>query len=55
MGTRVGLSAKTTLDRRDWGLVWNQPIANGGILVGEKVSVELGVAAVAAGTERKAA
>jgi polyisoprenoid-binding protein YceI len=47
-GKRVGLSASLTLDRRDWGLVWNQPIANGGLLVGEKVKIDLGLAAVAA-------
>ncbi len=45
-GKRAGFSAATTIDRREWGLVWNQPIANGGLLVGEKVKVELGLAAV---------
>ncbi len=47
-GKRAGLSASTTIDRREWGLTWNQPIANGGLLVGEKVKIELGLAAVAA-------
>jgi polyisoprenoid-binding protein YceI len=46
-GRRAGFSATTTIDRREWGLVWNQPIANGGLLVGEKVKIELGLAAVA--------
>lgn len=47
LGKRVGLSAKTIIDRREWGLVWNQPITNGGILVGEKVKIELDLSAVA--------
>lgn len=55
MGTRVGLSARATIDRREWGLVWNQPVANNGILVGEKVTVELALAAVAAERAEKAA
>lgn len=54
-GKRVGLTARTTIDRRDWGLVWNQPVANGGILVGEKVNVEIGLAAVAVESASKAA
>lgn len=55
MGRRAGFSARTTIDRRDWGLVWNQPIANGGVLVGEKVKVELGLSAVLAEAAAKAA
>lgn len=44
---RAGLSATTTIDRRDFGLVWNQPIANGGLLVGEKVKLEIELSIVA--------
>ncbi|HEX9435819.1 MAG TPA: YceI family protein [Candidatus Limnocylindria bacterium] len=55
MGKRAGLSAKATIDRRDWGLVWNQPVANGGVLVGEKVKIELGLSAVLAEAATKAA
>lgn len=47
LGRRVGLSATTTIDRREWGLVWNMPVANGGLLVGEKVKIEIGLSAVA--------
>ncbi len=54
MGRRVGSNATLTIDRRDWGLVWNQPIANG-VLVGDKVKIDLGLAAVAAAGEAKAA
>lgn len=55
LGKRLGLTAKVTIDRRDWGLVWNQPVANGGLLVGEKVKVEIGLAAVAAEAASRAA
>jgi len=44
-GQRAAFAAKTTIDRRDWGLVWNQPIANG-VLVGDTVKVEFDLAAV---------
>lgn len=54
-GQRIGLSGEMTIDRREWGLVWNQPVANGGILVGDKVRIELGLAAVAAAVATKAA
>ena len=37
---RAGFSARTELDRRDWGLKWNQVIETGGVLVANKVRVE---------------
>ena len=37
---RAGFSAKTELDRRDWGLKWNQAIETGGVLVANKVRIE---------------
>jgi polyisoprenoid-binding protein YceI len=40
---RVGFSATTELDRRDWGLRWNQAIETGGVLVANKVKVEVEV------------
>ena len=39
-GERVGFSARTELDRREWGLKWNQAIETGGVLVAIKVRVE---------------
>lgn len=44
-GQRAAFAATSTIDRREWGLVWNQPIANG-VLVGETVKIELDLAAV---------
>ncbi len=31
MGERVGFSARGTLNRKDWGLVWNQVLDAGGL------------------------
>ena len=36
----------TTIDRREWGLEWNQTLETGGILVGNKIDIDLGVQAV---------
>ena len=51
---RVGLSARTIINRRDWGLGWNVALETGGWLVGENVTIEIEVAAdeVAPGAER---
>jgi len=43
---RAGFSARTKIDRRDFGLTWNQALEAGGLLVGEKVDIELEVEAV---------
>jgi polyisoprenoid-binding protein YceI len=37
---RAGFSAQTEIDRRDWGLRWNQAIETGGILVANRVRIE---------------
>ena len=37
---RAGFSVKTELDRREWGLRWNQAIETGGVLVANKVRIE---------------
>jgi len=44
---RVAFSAKTTLNRKDFGVSWNQVLDNGGVLVGDKVKVILQIEAVA--------
>jgi polyisoprenoid-binding protein YceI len=45
---RVGFSAKGQLNRTDFGLKWNQALEAGGVLVGEKVDLEIEVSAVKA-------
>jgi polyisoprenoid-binding protein YceI len=44
-GTRLGFSASTEIDREDWGLSWNQALETGGVVVGKKIKIELGVEA----------
>ena len=43
---RAGFSAKTEIDRRQWGLEWNQSLETGGVLVGHTVKIEADVQAV---------
>jgi polyisoprenoid-binding protein YceI len=45
-GVRVGFSATGRLDRRDFGLTWNQALETGGIVVGNEIKIELEVQAV---------
>ncbi|HUP21218.1 MAG TPA: YceI family protein [Gemmatimonadota bacterium] len=45
-GTRTAFSATTEIDRRDFGLTWNQALETGGILVGHDVTIDLQVQAV---------
>lgn len=43
---RAGFAAKASIDRREFGLVWNQVLEAGGVLVGERVEIEIEVEAV---------
>jgi polyisoprenoid-binding protein YceI len=45
---RIGFVAKTAIDRKDYGLTWNQTLEIGGVLVGDRVDIELEVQAVKA-------
>jgi polyisoprenoid-binding protein YceI len=45
-GERIGFSAKTKIDRRDFGLTWNQAIETGGVLVGNDLKVSIDIQAV---------
>ena len=37
--TRIGLSATTGINRKDFGLTWNTTLETGGILVGDEVTI----------------
>lgn len=41
--TRIGLSATTRVNRKDFGLTWNATLETGGILVGDEVTIALDV------------
>jgi polyisoprenoid-binding protein YceI len=43
---RSGFSAKTSVNRTDFGLNWNQLIEAGGVMVGERVDIEFEIEAV---------
>jgi len=43
---RVGASAHTKINRKDWGLGWNQLLEAGGVAVGEVVKIELEISMV---------
>jgi polyisoprenoid-binding protein YceI len=43
---RAGFTATTTIDRKDFGLTWNQALEAGGVVVGDRVSIEIDVEAV---------
>ena len=45
-GQRAGFNARTEIDRREWGLKWNQALETGGILVGNSVKIEIEAQAV---------
>jgi polyisoprenoid-binding protein YceI len=40
-GTRMGFRASTKIDRREFGLVWNQALERGGVLVSNEISLQV--------------
>jgi len=43
---RAAFSATTSVDRRDFGLTWNQLLETGGVVVGDRIDIEIDVEAV---------
>jgi polyisoprenoid-binding protein YceI len=41
--TRVGLSATTKINRKDFGLTWSATLETGGVLLGDEVTITLDV------------
>ncbi len=52
--TIAGFTAKTSLSRKDYGLNWNVALETGGVLVSDKVKINLEIEAVAAPVEATA-
>jgi len=46
--TRIGWTATTKINRKDFGLNWNAALETGGILVGEEVTITFDVQAIKA-------
>ena len=38
---KAGFEAKTTINRKDFGLTWNETLESGGVLVGDEVQIEI--------------
>jgi polyisoprenoid-binding protein YceI len=41
--TRIGVSATTRINRKDFGLTWNTGLETGGVLVGDDVNISLDI------------
>lgn len=52
-GTRAGFETATTLNRKDFGIVWNKAVDNGGVLLGDDVKVEINLETTKGTPEKK--
>ena len=43
---RAGFSATTSINRKDFGLTWNQALETGGVLVADRVDIEIELEAI---------
>ena len=43
---RAGFTATTSLNRKDFGLTWNQALETGGVLVADRVDIEIELQAI---------
>jgi polyisoprenoid-binding protein YceI len=43
--TRAGFAGETEISRKDYGLTWNVPLDGGGVLVSDKIKIQLDVSA----------
>jgi polyisoprenoid-binding protein YceI len=43
---RIGYSGHTAINRKEFGLGWNQALETGGVLVGDEVKIELNIEAI---------
>ena len=43
---RAGFEGRASINRKDWGVSWNAALEAGGVLVSEKISLELDISAV---------
>jgi len=39
--TSAGFTASTAINRKDWGLTWNQALETGGVLVGDEIKIDI--------------
>ncbi len=43
---RVGFEGSTTINRRDFGVTWNATLETGGVLVSDKIALEIEISAI---------
>jgi len=43
---RSGFEGETTINRKDYGIVWNAALETGGVLVSEKVTLDIEISAI---------
>jgi len=53
-GYRAGFEATTTINRKDFGIVWNKTLDQGGTMLGDDVAITIGVEAVRTEPEKAA-
>lgn len=53
--SRIGFSAKGKIDRRDFGLTWNQALEAGGVVVGDEIRISVDAEFTAASGDVSAA
>ena len=52
-GTHLGVEGTVVIDRRDFGMSWSATLDNGGLVVGDDVTIELNIEAVRQGRGEK--
>ncbi len=45
LGTRAGFQATTTINRKDYNILWNRTLDNGGVMLGDDIEIVLNVEA----------
>jgi polyisoprenoid-binding protein YceI len=45
---RAGFETSTTINRKDYGMVWNAALDNGGVILGDEVKIEINLEAIKA-------
>jgi polyisoprenoid-binding protein YceI len=50
---RSGFEGETTINRKDYGIVWNAALDTGGVLVSEQVALDIEISAIQQPTRRR--
>ena len=44
--SRIGFEGSVVVNRKDWGLTWNAALETGGVLVSDKVNIDIEISAI---------